>query len=72
MKKEQIRCKHCDRRLFDGSPGWDIISKNPKVLRIKCSKCGNINLVSTKLFEKVIVRLEKRQDENKELKDKKE
>jgi len=57
IKKEQIRCKHCNRRLFDGSPGWDIIKKRPKVIEIICPRCGAKNLVSIEMFEKVVVRL---------------
>jgi len=57
IKKEQIRCKHCNRRLFDGSPGWDIIENRPKEQEIICPRCGKKNLISINLFEKVIIRL---------------
>lgn len=57
MKKEKIRCKQCNRRLFDGSPGYDIIKNRPKKQIVKCPKCGNYNLITSAIEEKVIVRL---------------
>jgi len=46
INKEQIRCKKCGKRLFDGSPGWDI-----------CPRCGTMNTITVELEEKVVVRL---------------
>lgn len=43
--------------MFDGSPGFDIFSNNPKEQHIICPKCGAMNLVSVKMFEKIIVKL---------------
>jgi len=43
--------------LFDGSPGFDIITGEPKILHLKCPKCGAMNLISSEIFEKVMVRL---------------
>jgi len=63
MKLEKIRCKGtyrgepCLRRLFDGSPGFDIFSNRPKEQVIICPRCGAKNLVSVNLLGKVIVRL---------------
>ncbi|MBA7557868.1 hypothetical protein ES705_50646 [subsurface metagenome] len=45
----------CNRRLFYGLPGFDIFSDEPRVIEVKCPKCGAINLI----YEKVIVRLKK-------------
>jgi hypothetical protein len=60
----EVRCKGiledgrpCNRRLFDGSPGFDIITGEPKILRLKCPKCGAMNLISSEIFEKVVVRV---------------
>ena len=63
IKKLGIRCKGiyrgepCNRRLFDGSPGFDVFSDNPKEQCIICPRCGATNLVSVKIFEEVIVKL---------------
>ena len=57
MKKIEVRCEHCNRRLFDGSPGFDIINGEPKVIEIKCPKCGATNIINCEIEEKVIVRL---------------
>jgi len=61
---EKVRCKGilkngrpCNRRLFDGSPGFDIITGEPKILYLKCPKCGAMNLISSEIFEKVVVRI---------------
>ena len=43
--------------MFDGSPGFDIFSKKPKEQYVICPKCGALNLVSVKTFEKVIIKL---------------
>ena len=65
IKKPEIRCKGiykgrpCNRRLFDGLPGFDIISNKPKIIEIKCPKCGAMNIVNCEIEEKVIIRLKK-------------
>jgi phage FluMu protein Com len=38
-------------------PGFDIITSEAKIIEIKCPRCGAINLVSSELFEKVMVKL---------------
>ena len=43
--------------MFDGSPGFDIFSNNPKEQYVICPKCGAMNLVSVNMFEKVTVKL---------------
>ena len=43
--------------MFDGSPGFDIFSNDPKEQDIICPKCGALNSVSVKMFEKVVVKL---------------
>ena len=43
--------------LIDGSPGFDIVGNESKIIEIKCPKCGTINLISIKMLEEVIVRL---------------
>jgi len=57
IKKEQIRCKKCGKRLFDGSPGWDILTGKAKEQDIICPRCGTMNTITVELEEKVIVRL---------------
>jgi len=57
MNLKQIRCKNCKRRLFDGSPGFDIIGNKPKIIEVKCPKCGAINIVNCEIEERVVVRL---------------
>jgi len=66
MKKIEVRCKGilkdgrpCNRRLFDGSPGFDIIKKEPKIIIIKCPKCGAMNIVNCEIEERVVVKIKK-------------
>ena len=67
IKKIEVRCKGtiidkygnkrpCNRRFFIGAPGFDIYGK-PKILELKCPKCGAINIITSKIEEKVVVRL---------------
>lgn len=49
--------------MFDGSPGFEIMSDKPKEQYIICPKCGAMNLVSVKMFEKVTVKLVRLKDE---------
>ena len=59
----EIRCKGvyrgkpCNRKLFIGSVGFDLITGKSKVVEIICPRCKAKNLISSELFEKVIVRL---------------
>jgi len=57
IDKEQIRCKKCGKRLFDGSPGWDILTGKAKEIEIVCLRCGTMNTITVELEEKVVVRL---------------
>lgn len=57
INKEQIRCKHCGRRLFDGSPGWDILTGKAKEQNCICPRCGEMNIITCEIEEKVIVRV---------------
>ena len=56
IDKEQIRCKKCGKRLFDGSPGWDIITGKAKEQNIICPRCGEMNTITVKIKEIVIVK----------------
>ena len=38
-------------------PGFDIISKEAKIIEIKCPRCGAMNLVISEISGKVIVKL---------------
>ncbi len=62
-KLQEIRCqgthkgKPCNRRLFIGEPGFDKITGEPKILYLKCSKCGTVNLVYSGEFGEIIVKI---------------
>jgi len=78
MKRIEVRCKGiiidkygnkrpCNRRFFIGAPGFDIYGK-PKILELKCPKCGAINIlkcpkcgainiITTEIEEKLIITL---------------
>ena len=56
-KMEQVRCKKCGKRLFDGSPGWDIVNGKPKTLYIICPRCGKMNTITCEMKELTIVKL---------------
>jgi phage FluMu protein Com len=55
-KLEKVRCKKCNRRLFDGSPGFDIVTGEPKIQNIKCPRCGALNIVTVELYERIKVK----------------
>jgi len=62
----EVRCKGilkdgraCNRRLFDGSPGFDIITGESKILHLKCPKCGAINIINCEIEERVVVKIKK-------------
>ena len=58
IKKIEIRCLKCGKKLFVGSPGMDYLGI-PKIVEVKCphSNCGAINIITCRIEEKVIVRL---------------
>jgi len=45
--------------LAGGIPGFDIITSEVRIIEIKCPRCGAINLISSEMSEKVVVRLKK-------------
>lgn len=51
------RGEPCNRKLFIGSPGFDIKGE-PKIIKIKCPRCRTINLVSSEIKEEIIVKIE--------------
>ncbi|MBA7572706.1 hypothetical protein ES708_14490 [subsurface metagenome] len=55
---KQIRCLNCNKRLFDGWPGFDIITGDPRILRKICPKCGEINLIHSEIYERIIIEIE--------------
>jgi len=54
---EQVRCAKCGRRLYDGSPGWDILTGKTKEQECICPRCGEMNIITCEIKEKVIVRV---------------
>ena len=56
IEKIEIRCVKCGKRIFDGSPGMDYLGI-PKVIELKCPRCGAINIITCRIEEKVIVRV---------------
>jgi len=47
----------CNRRLFYGLPGFNIFSDEPRILYLKCPKCGSINIIYSEVKGEVVVRL---------------
>jgi len=65
INKEQIRCKKCGKRLFDGSPGWDLLTGKAKEQDIICPRCGEMNTITVELEERIVVKLIEAKEENK-------
>lgn len=65
IEKIEVRCKGtyrgepCNRKLVIGIPGFDVITGEAKIIEIKCPRCGATNLISSEMFERVVVRLKK-------------
>lgn len=55
---KQIRCLNCNKRLFDGWPGFDIITGEPRLLRKICPKCGEMNLIHSEIYERIVIEIE--------------
>jgi phage FluMu protein Com len=57
IKEIEVRCKRCNRRLFDLLPG-DLYSK-VKPIEIVCPRCGAVNVVTLNVHGKVRIRVKK-------------
>lgn len=57
IKKIEVRCANCNRKLFIGSPGFDIKNGESRTIEIKCPRCNHINIANCEIFERVVVRL---------------
>ena len=47
----------CNKKLVIGMPGFDMITGKAKIIEIKCSRCGTVNLISSEMNERVVVRI---------------
>jgi phage FluMu protein Com len=57
MKKIEVRCANCNRKLFIGSPGFNIKNGESRTIEIKCPRCNHINIINCEIEEKVVVRI---------------
>ena len=54
--RSEVRCIKCNKKLFIGEIGFDIYGK-PKIVEVKCPRCGVVNVITCEIEEKVIVRV---------------
>jgi len=57
VKEFEVRCKKCNRKLFIGSPGFNIKNGESKEIKIKCPRCHCINIINCEIEEKIIIKL---------------
>lgn len=57
MKSMEVRCLNCNRKLFIGSPGFNIRNGESKEIEIKCPRCHRINIINCEIEEKIIIKL---------------
>ena len=57
VKEFEVRCKKCNRRLFDFLPGDLCDRSKTKPIEIICPRCKATNIITVEIYEKIVVKL---------------
>ena len=57
VKEFEVRCKKCNRRLFDFLPGDLCDRSKTKPIEIICPRCKATNIITVEIYERIVVKL---------------